>query len=286
MDKKGVSKKITKQVVKKTVKTDSSTPNIKSKYVKKTQVRKIKDFRVHIEKIESDKKKILKKVKDHVKLDKSQIKQAIDVLKEISSKDKKKTELLDSDDGFIYIEVALNKLPDEYSMRPVQIKLPVPIYSDDFMTRCCIVSKDPQRDYKNKIAGLDIPTFAKVIGYTKLQRNYQQFEEKRKLCKDYDLFFCDYKIYDLLRKPLGKFFYDHKKIPFPIDCEGVPAYLSSMGAGDVTDYEAYLNHMLHYTYFLQSNGPNYSLKIARVSQSDEDIIKNVTDGVTNLLSHM
>jgi len=59
-----------------------------------------------------------------------------------------------------------------------------------------------------------------------------------------------------------------------------------MGVSDVTNYETYLNHMLNYTYFLQSNGPNYSLKIARVSQSDEDIIKNVTDGVTNLLSHM
>jgi len=286
MEKKGVSKKITKESVKSTGKTDSSATNMKKKMIKKTQVRKIKDFTVHIEKLEALKKKILKKVKDQVKLDKNQIKQAIEILQGLSSKDKKKTELLDSDDGFIYIEVVLNKLPDEYSMRPVQIKLPVPIYSDDFMTRACIVSKDPQRDYKNKIAGLDIPCIAKVIGYTKLQRNYQQFEDKRKLCKDFDLFFCDYKIYDLLRKPLGKFFYDHKKIPFPIDCEGVPAYLSSMGADNVTDYEGYLNHLMHYTYFVQNNGPNYALKVARTSQSVEDITKNICDGVNNLLSHM
>lgn len=50
-----------------------------------------------------------------------------------------------------------------------------------------------------------------MIGYTKLTKNYQEFEKKRTLCKDYDMFFCDYKIYDLLRKPTGKFFYDNKK---------------------------------------------------------------------------
>ena len=35
--------------------------------------------------------------------------------------------------------------------------------------------------------------------------------DKRKLCNDFDLFFCDYKIYDLLSKHTGRSFYQRKK---------------------------------------------------------------------------
>lgn len=50
-----------------------------------------------------------------------------------------------------------------------------------------------------------------MVGYSQLVKEYNTYEEKRKLGKAYDLFFCDYRIYDLLRKPLGKFFYERKK---------------------------------------------------------------------------
>lgn len=121
MEKKGVTKKITKQVPKKTVKVDTSKTRVISKTIKKTQVRKIKDFRVHIEELEASKGKMLKKVKAEVKFDKTQVKKATEILKEFYGKNKKKTELLESDDGFIYVEVVLNKLPEEYSMRPAQM---------------------------------------------------------------------------------------------------------------------------------------------------------------------
>ena len=47
-----------------------------------------------------------------------------------------------------------------------------------------------------------------------------------KLLASNDLFFCDWKIYNILRQPLGKIFYEKKKFPFPIDCENVPEDLS------------------------------------------------------------
>jgi len=65
--------------------------------------------------------------------------------------------------------------------------------------------------YREKLQSLTLPCIGKAIGYTELNKEYNTFEEKRKLCKEFDLFFCDYRIYDLLRKPLGKFFYDRKK---------------------------------------------------------------------------
>lgn len=65
---------------------------------------------------------------------------------------------------------------------------------------------------------MKIPIVEKVIGYTKLNKKFPTYKDKHKLFYAYDLFFCDYKIYDLLRKPLGKVFYERKKIPYPIDC--------------------------------------------------------------------
>ena len=74
-----------------------------------------------------------------------------------------------------------------------------------------MIVKDPETDYKEKIQDLEIPCVGQVLGYSKLVKEYNTFEERRKLCKEFDLFFCDYRIYELLRKPIGKFFYDRKK---------------------------------------------------------------------------
>ena len=90
-------------------------------------------------------------------------------------------------------------------------KLPVPIYGEKYFTKYCVIAKDPSREYKDKIQNLSIPCIAKVIGYSKLTKDFKTYNDKRNLCKDYDGFFCDYRIYDLLRKPLGKFFYDRNK---------------------------------------------------------------------------
>jgi ribosome biogenesis protein UTP30 len=96
--------------------------------------------------------------------------------------------------------------------------LPVPIYSADNQTRFAVISSDPARAYKDKIENLNLPCVAKVIGYSKLKKNYPTYNDKRKLAYEFDGFFCDYKIYNLLRKPLGKVFYERKKYVFPVIC--------------------------------------------------------------------
>jgi len=286
MDKKGVTKKIKKvaaEPAKAEPKLKSSAPKA---HIKKTNVRKIKDFAKHILESQKDSRKTQKEISGAVKFNTKQLHTAIAALVDYDGKTKQKNQLLDTEDGFVYLDVILNKLPQEHSIRPVQIKLPVPIHGEDFNTRACILCKDPQREYKDKIQSLDLPTIAKVIGYTKLTKNYQEFEKKRALCKDYDMFFCDYKIYDLLRKPTGKFFYDNKKIPFPIDCDGVPTYFDSLNGSQATDYEGYLNDLTNYTYFIQGNGPNYALKIGRVTQTVDELVKNIETGAVNFLGHL
>ncbi len=49
------------------------------------------------------------------------------------------------------------------------------------------------------------------MGLSKINSKFPTYKEKHKLFYSYDYFFCDYKIYDLLKKPTGKIFYERKK---------------------------------------------------------------------------
>lgn len=159
--------------------------------------------------------------------------------------------------------------------------MPESIYSPDYFTKCAVLVKNPVEAFRERVEKLEIPCIGKAIGYTELVKEYNRFEEKRKLCREFDLFFCDYRIYDLMRKPLGKVFYDRKKFPFPIDCENAPAY------SGCTTFEEYLNSLTKQTsYFIQGNGPNYTLRVARVTMNVATIVKNVLGGVPNLIAHI
>jgi ribosome biogenesis protein UTP30 len=217
-----------------------------------------------------------------IQLDKHQIKNAVQALITFHNNNKKKNQLLDNDEDFIYLEIVLSEVPARYSIRPVQIKLPEPIYGPQFQSRFCVFSTDPQRAYKDKIQDLDVPSIAKVIGYTKLVKNHPQYGDKRKLFYDFDLFFCDYKLYNLLRKPTGKIFYERKKIPFPIDCEKVPEHQKD----EYKSYEDYLNGLSSCTYFSMGNGPVYTVKVARVAMGLKETVKNIIHGVYNTIPHI
>ena len=119
------------------------------------------------------------------------------------------------------------------------------LYSADLKSKSAFIVKDPQRAFKDVLGKLDVPTVAKVIGVSKLNANYPSFADKRKLANEFDLFFCDYKIYGNLKKGLGKAFYEKKKYPFPIDCEGKSD----------AKFEDYLNSLNNYSYFIAGNGP-------------------------------
>jgi hypothetical protein len=52
---------------------------------------------------------------------------------------------------------------------------------------------------------------SEVIGYERAKKHFRDNKEKLKLLNANDTFFCDWKIYNLLRKPLGKLFYEKKR---------------------------------------------------------------------------
>ena len=58
---------------------------------------------------------------------------------------------------------------------------------------------------------MEVPLLSEVIGYDRAKKHFRDNREKLKLLNANDLFFCDWRIYNLLRKPLGKLFYEKKR---------------------------------------------------------------------------
>jgi ribosome biogenesis protein UTP30 len=143
------------------------------------------------------------------------------------------------------------EVPEHYSVRPIQIQLPVPIYSEKYNSRFAVFTSDPESDFTAKIQDLNLPLMSEAIGYDRAKKHYRDNREKLKLLNANDLFFCDWKIYNLLRKHLGKLFYEKKRYPFPIDCEGVPEAQKDK----FENYEQYLNSLANSTYTMLGNGP-------------------------------
>ena len=52
---------------------------------------------------------------------------------------------------------------------------------------------------------------SEVLGYERAKKHFRNNKDKLALLNGNDMFFCDWKIYNLLRKPLGKLFYEKKK---------------------------------------------------------------------------
>ena len=126
----------------------------------------------------------------------------------------------------------------------------------------CIFVKDPESAFKQQIADLDIPCIAEVIGFDRLRREFREFSEKKKLLRDYDLFLADIRVYKMLPECLGKEFYAKKMFPCPIKVHGFET---------PKELENQLNMASSAAYYIQGNGPNYSIRIGTINQDAKSI---------------
>ena len=66
------------------------------------------------------------------------------------------------------------------AVKPQPLALPHPYMSLE-STEICLITKDPQREYKDKLAAAQVER-VKVIGIDKLRKKYVEYEAKRNLC--------------------------------------------------------------------------------------------------------
>lgn len=75
----------------------------------------------------------------------------------------------------------------------------------------CLIVKDPQREYKDKLEEAGIKFIGRVVGVTKLKGKFRGYEERRQLLKENGLFLVDERVSDMMPKLLGSMWFKAKK---------------------------------------------------------------------------
>ena len=126
-----------------------------------------------------------------------QAEKGVDCLKKLAAS---KADVLETSTK-IYLTFGLVKMNEKQRLKPTKIMLRNSIHENDSV---CLIVKDPQSEWKEKLAGLKVD---KIIGVSKLRAKYKPYEAKRQLCASYDLFLGDERVVELLPKMLGKTFF-------------------------------------------------------------------------------
>lgn len=79
------------------------------------------------------------------------------------------------------------------------------------MSPICLITKDPQREYKDLLEEKNIKFIDRVVGVAKLKGKFKPFEARRMLMKENGLFLADERVVPLLPQLLGKIFFNAKK---------------------------------------------------------------------------
>lgn len=125
-------------------------------------------------------------------------------------------------------------ITDTKRLKPSKLPVPHPLNTSS-STTICLITADPQRTYKDIISSPAFPPtlssrITRVIGLSKLQAKYKQYEAQRKLFAEHDLFLADERIITQLAKALGKTFYKSTaKRPVPVSLTAPKARVKGKG---------------------------------------------------------
>lgn len=215
----------------------------------------------------------------------SQCKLAIDALLKHALKHKSEKEqnaLLPEKDQFVWLVLTTKKILAEKKLKPFRIPLAHPLI-DPRTTAICLITKDPQREYKDLLESNNINFISRVVGIQKLKGKFKPFEARRMLLKENGLFLADERVVPLLPKLLGKPFFNAKKQPLPV-C------LTRKGL------KSELENAVSSTYFHQNQGSCSSVKFGTVGFHDPTklfnnlktslplVVKSVKGGWDNIQS--
>ncbi|KAF6239424.1 hypothetical protein HO173_002686 [Letharia columbiana] len=163
---------------------------------------------------------LLKHIKTEV-----QKKETVSGTKNLLAPENSSEDVFPSDVEPIWLVLTTKKfMTDQKRLKPRKVLLPHSLHTSS-NTSICLISPEPQRQFKDAIAHPSFPTtlskrITKVISIKKLEAKYRSFESRRQLRDSYDLFLADDRIVTYLAKFLGKTFYNTTaKRPIPVSLE-------------------------------------------------------------------
>ena len=208
-------------------------------------------------------------------LDVAQVTRAVDALLNHVQRTKKSggKEQLFEDADPISVLIGMKAIPSTHGRtKPHLVALKHPMM-DPEESEVCLIVKDPQRAFKDQVEAKGIKCVKKVIGVSKLQKKYKQYEAKRLLCASYDLFVADDRVLSKLPHLIGKTFFTKKKLPLPLK-------LTRDG------WEHSLKKIFHATPFYLAEGMCSTIKAAHTGMERRHIVENIVsamDKVAELL---
>lgn len=128
----------------------------------------------------------------------------------------------------------------------------------------CLLTKDPQREYKDLLQEKNIRLISRVVGVSKLKGKFKPFDARRELVRDHELFLADKRIVPLLPKLCGTVFYNARKFPVPVDLEHRKRL------------EPTLRGAIASTYYIQNKGSCSTVKIGFLNRhSPQELLENL-----------
>ncbi|WWC67471.1 uncharacterized protein I206_101379 [Kwoniella pini CBS 10737] len=186
---------------------------------------------------------------------------------------KEQEELIPKEEN-VWLVVNTKKGSTKRGLMPIKIQLPNPPLPPPPTTSICLISKSPQREYKDLLIKHNIKFISRVVGIEKLKGKFKPFEPRRELMRDHELFLCDERVLTLMPGLLGKMFFETKKQPIPVNMLR-------------KDLKAELGRAISSTYFHPSTGTSYSIRIATPSSSNSsEILQNLLSALPNVISNI
>ncbi|KAJ7166451.1 ribosomal protein L1p/L10e family-domain-containing protein [Mycena crocata] len=174
---------------------------------------------------------------------------------------RQETELLAGKEQNIWLNVTVKKIASAHKFKPVKVPIVHPLV-DPRSSSVCLITKDPQRQYKDLLTENNIKFISRVVGITKLKGKFKPFEARRMLLKENGLFLADERVIPLLPKLLGVKWFEAKKQPIPVCLTR-------------KDLKGELERAIASTYMNQNQGTCTAIKISTVSHKPSQVLENL-----------
>ncbi|KAF5314951.1 hypothetical protein D9619_007390 [Psilocybe cf. subviscida] len=201
-------------------------------------------------------------IDEHVSLE--QCSKAVNSLHAYQIKEKEKFEegqLLPAREQYLWLNVTVKTLPTAHKLKPVKIPIVHPLV-DPRTSSICLITKDPQREYKDLLDKHNIKFISRVVGLEKLKGKFKPYEARRMLLQENGMFLADERVIPLLPKLLGSKWFQAKKQPIPVCLTR-------------KDLKGELERAISSTYMNQNQGTYISIKVGTLSQKPSQIIDNI-----------
>ncbi|KAN0105573.1 Ribosomal protein L1p/L10e family domain containing protein [Russula decolorans] len=202
-----------------------------------------------------------------------QCRHAVTALMEYALKQQEKREekeLLPGKEENIWLQIAVKEIHGEAKLKPHKIPIKYPLV-DPRTSAICLITKDPQREYKDLLEEAGVRFINRVVGIEKLKGKFKSFEARRALLRENALFLADERVIPLLPRLLGNIFFTAKKQPIPVCLKR-------------KDLKGELERAIFSTYMHQNRGTCTSVKFGTLSQSPAQVLANLETALPAIIA--